>query len=77
MNNKAPIRTQITPGCSYYDEPIVETVRPRPELNSKLAYSLDAAFGMRIPRPVEVVTGYQMVQLRWMKPDGKGGLVPK
>jgi len=42
-----------------------------------LAHGIAAAFGREIPQTVQVFEGYDSTRLRWMKPDGKGGLEPK
>jgi hypothetical protein len=54
-------------GQEFYDEPV--KVWPTP-----IASSVQKALGARPSLPVTV--GYERVKLRWMKPDGQGGLVP-
>lgn len=58
----------LTEGAKYFDRPVY--VEPRPMENS-----LSVAFGS--PSKPAVLVGHERVRLRWMKPDGKGGLVPK
>jgi hypothetical protein len=54
-------------GQKYVDSPVY--TKPDP-----LKGSVARAFGRNVPA---INTGTERVQLRWMKPDGKGGLVPK
>jgi hypothetical protein len=54
---------------TFFDEPVYVTIRP--ERSSLLAAAVSACF------PSKFVGCYERVQLRWLKPDGKGGLVPK
>lgn len=76
LNNASPLnglKPQITRDLQrYVDEPIV--VRPcRP---SGVALAVAAAFGRSLARP-PITVGYERVLLRWVKPDGRGGLVPR
>lgn len=67
------LKTTITKdGQRYVDEAIV--VRPRSP--SALEHSVAAAFGEPQAR-TPITVGHERVLLRWMKPDGKGGLVPR
>lgn len=59
-------------GQLYVDEPIVAT----PWKPSAIEASVAAAFGVKAQKK-PIVVGHERVRLRWMKPDGKGGLVPK
>ena len=67
------LKTTITnDGQQYVDDPIVV----RQKTPSTIEWSVAAAFGQpRVHLPITI--GHERVQLRWMKPDGKGGLVPK
>ena len=58
-------------GQEYVDEPVCARAK-RP---SRITASLMAAFGER--EKTDIVLGYERVRIRWMKPDGKGGLVPR
>jgi len=66
-------------GQRYVDEPIL--VRPKPEQRSRIQNAVQAALdpqGFFAERPRAPITvGHERVLLRWMKPDGKGGLVPR
>lgn len=78
MAKHPPLRTRVTrEGQPYVDEPI--EVRPRKEaMPSPIGMAVAAAFGEdkpKVPQPITV--GYELVRLRWMRPDGKGGLTPK
>ena len=59
-------------GQQYVDEP----VKVRPQQRSAIELSVAAAFGNK-GGPQTITIGHQRVRLRWMKPDGKGGLVPR
>lgn len=74
----AKIRTTVQhDGQRYVDEPIYRDLRPREELRTDIAASVAAAFGHPQAKAIREVVGHERVRLRWMKPDGKGGLVPK
>lgn len=74
------IKTAITKdGQRYVDEPIVVHCKhPAP---SPIAIAIQAAFdpkGRFAERPHPPITvGHNRVLLRWMTPDGKGGLKPR
>jgi hypothetical protein len=73
-----PIQTAIVrEGQRYYHEPIYQTMKPVAELVTPLANSIAAMFGRRTPALIHEVIGHECIRLRWMKPDGKGGLAPK
>lgn len=55
----------------YFDEPVF--ARPK---NLSTIEAATAELCKR-PLPRSFVVGYDRVQLRWMKPDGRGGLVPR
>lgn len=63
-------------GQRYVDEPIVQTLNPRPELVSPLAKAVAHGLGGQVPLAVSEVIGHERVQLRWLTSDGKGGLKP-
>lgn len=59
-------------GQPYVDEPIY--ILPKKE--GAISRSVRAAFGDQTTvNPLLV--GHERVKLRWMTPDGKGGLIPK
>lgn len=66
------IKTGITSDSQrFYDEPI----NVLPIRISALEMSIANIFKRALPKPI--CTGHNRVQLRWMTPDGHGGLVPK
>lgn len=70
--SKAPLKTSITrEGQGYVDDAVM--LRPKPVSGVDVACA--KAFKRPLARPL--LAGYERVPLRWMKPDGKGGLVPK
>lgn len=77
MNDRAPVRTSVDyEGQPYVDEPII--TYPNSQFTSPIAESVSAAFNGGVPDiPLPIQTGWQMVRLKWMKPDGKGGLIPR
>ncbi len=73
LERAAGLRPHIArEGQTRIDEPQYSTTRALP-----LAHSIASVFGRNIPEAVQVFKGYDSTRLRWMKPDGKGGLVPK
>lgn len=62
-------------GQPFLDEP----VRIYPKVKPTIQASVEAAFNpngyLQNFKPITV--RHERVKLRWMKPDGKGGLVPK
>lgn len=62
----------VSEGQKYVDRPVVAL----PVLRSVLELSVSAAFGNEKPL-TPIVVRHERIRLRWMKPDGKGGLVPK
>jgi hypothetical protein len=63
-------------GQSYYDEPVYAI--PKRETRDLIRDAVESAFGGPGYRPRKpIVVGHERVRLRWMKPDGKGGLVPR
>ena len=75
------LRTAIQyDGQRYVDEPIYEHLLPRTDLVTPIAVAVATAFNElapRVPTAIVFVKGHERVLLRWMKPDGKGGLVPR
>lgn len=76
--NILPILTNIEDGQSYVDEPIYSSPK-------KLNNAIRSVFGgvtilhicKQLPLWPEILVAYQHVKLNWMKPDGKGGLIPR
>ena len=58
-------------GQPFYDEPVMA----RPKRKSFLELSLMEIFGSKEKK--SIVLGHERIRLRWMKPDGKGGLTQK
>ena len=68
-----PIKTNITHvGQPYVDEPAVY-YDPLPI--SQLDRHMAVIFKRKLPE--RIIAVYQKVNLRWMKPDGNGGLIPR
>jgi hypothetical protein len=61
----------MSDGQPYVDEPVYCKPLPVSELDRHMAF----IFNRKLPEPILVA--YQKVNLRWMKLDGKGGLVPR
>lgn len=59
-------------GQPYVDEPVI--VRPKANIMQR---AVTLALGARPQEPKPLTIGYNRVKLRWMQPDGKGGLMPK
>jgi hypothetical protein len=65
-------------GQRYLDEPVHMEI----SLAKPVALAVNMAYakvprGPRIQAVIRGISHYNRVPLRWMKPDGKGGLVPK
>ena len=58
-------------GQRYMDE----AVYAMPKRAKPIDVAVAQAFNRQPPQPI--VVDYNRVRLRWMKPDGKGGLVPR
>ncbi len=72
------LRTTIShEGQKYVDDPIYAMHKPRPEEMSPVRMGLAQMFGSPTPQPIQELVGHERVRLRWMKPDGRGGLKPK
>lgn len=79
MSNGQPrnLKTSIKDGQRYYDEPVYDELCAKP-----LAFSIHTAFppvrGMpRLLPRIRILSHYNRVRLRWMRPDGQGGLAPR
>jgi hypothetical protein len=68
------IRTDIVfEGQAYVDEPRYQEVSsPKP-----LAVAIAKALHSRVPQKIEELSHYERTRLRWMEPDGSGGLIPR
>ncbi len=72
------LKTTITKdGQRYVDEPIrvMPKAQDRVVLAVQVALDPQGLFAERARAPI--VVGHERVLLRWMKPDGKGGLVSR
>lgn len=68
-----PIITEVTRvGQPYFDDPIFDRIPPKAMVNAIIT-----AFGGAPLRVVKIVIAYQHTKLRWMRPNGKGRLVPR
>lgn len=61
-------------GQKFADIPI--RIRPK-KMPSVMELSVALSCGRRPEIPKPIVVGHERVQLRWMEPDGKGGLREK
>lgn len=66
-----PIITKV--GQRFADYPIYV----RPKKIGAITQSVQSIFNPQSPLPRPIMVGYERVELRWMKPDGKGGLIPR
>jgi hypothetical protein len=76
-------------GQSFFDDPV--WAHPAKHLTTRIADSCAEAFGHvfwtheqdgmvrrhRRDLPQKLLLGHERTQLRWMEPDGNGGLMPK
>ena len=62
-------------GQPYVDELVY--VQARRDLLTPIAIGVAAALNSKIATPPAIKTGHTRIRLRWMEPDGKGGLCPK
>lgn len=71
------LKTHIAkPGQKYLDEPVY--VLPKQEPFDVMKASIALALGGEMPKAKPpILVRHERVTLRWMKPDGKGGLVPR
>ena len=60
-------------GQRYVDEPKYLTVEPK---GKPLQNAVARVFGSPPKQPIRILTHHERVRLRWMKPDGHGGLMP-
>jgi hypothetical protein len=70
----SPLRTKVTSDRQvYWDRPIyAEPKRPSP-----IEAGVMSALGGTKKAPESILLGYERELIRWMKPDGRGGLVPR
>ena len=61
-------------GQPFVDDPVL--VHPKP-VNVPMLAAVAEAFGVKPEIREPIVVNTERVRLRWMKPDGRGGLVPK
>jgi hypothetical protein len=67
-----PLKTKIVEtGQTYVDEPIYRYLLPK-----KLSHLVAFIFKRDLPT-IRMLDHYEHTRLLWMKPDGKGGLVPR
>jgi hypothetical protein len=75
------LKTEISRiGQPYVDDPVFEVVSKANTLALSIGAGLQANFktpGVPMQPSIEQQTGHERVRLRWMKPDGQGGLVPR
>lgn len=70
-----PLKTSISHDRqSYVDEAILARPVSSP---SAIECAVARAFGRVVPVPESITIGHERVRLRWMTPDGKGGLKPR
>ena len=68
--------TITKPGQAYFDDPVY--VLPKEEKTDPMKLAVQLACGGALPEVKKpVLVGHERIPLRWMKPDGKGGLVPR
>ena len=68
------VKDKITKeGQEYVDDPVYTFPKPKSAISRAVSHALDP----NAPPPKPILLGHERVTLRWMKPDGKGGLVPK
>jgi hypothetical protein len=72
------LKTEIAEGQAYFDAPVyVEVSRAKPiALAINAMRSPDDTSPVILPY-IETLSHYERTRLRWMKPDGRGGLKPK
>ena len=63
-----PILTEVKDGQPYVDEPVYVCA-------NKLGEAVRRA--LKLPYLKRILVAYTYVKLRWMKPDGNGGVVPR
>ena len=59
-------------GQKFVDDPVYINQKPETQLSA----SVRAAFG-DFQKPKPILIRHDRVRLRWMEPDGKGGMVPR
>lgn len=60
-------------GQRFVDLPVSKVV----SLPSQIANEVATAFGHKPTAAITTISHYERTLLRWMKPDNKGGLVPR
>ena len=69
---KGTLKEKITgEGQPYFDEPVYV----KPKKITKMEHVFASLYQRKLPDVVKV--GHTRIKLRWMKPDGRGGLIPK
>ena len=69
------IKTTLRDGQKFVDDPVY--VYPRYDLCTPLTESVAAIFGTQGTLSRPLLTHYERTRLRWMRPDGNGGLIPR
>jgi len=76
----APLKLVLEDGDRYYDVP-TPAHRSKRSVNhaeirpNQVGQQVARAFGSPASKPIPIA--FERHVLRWMKPDGKGGLVPR
>jgi hypothetical protein len=74
-SEREKISAILADGQSCYYEPVYATIPHVSDLPCAKASTLEKSVSACFPD--WMVGCYERVTLRWMKPDGKGGLVPR
>jgi hypothetical protein len=91
MSKPGPLKTTISTGQRYYDEPIrvypkktsaaIAAAVQSPEIIGYIApkTAIERPIPITRLKPLKgpITTGHNRLRLRWMEPDGNGGLRPK
>lgn len=73
--DKLPLRPKVEyDGQPYFDEPIYRYIK---HALTDMQTAVRQVFGHHIPEPIRILERYEHTKLRWMKPDGNGGLTPR
>jgi hypothetical protein len=62
-------------GQPFYDEPVYREVSRANPLALALSRALPGC--RKVQEVIQELSHHERVWLRWMRPDGKGGLVPR
>ena len=74
LTDQTTIKTEIANERQrWIDEPVYETIAVREEFRSRVAMAIAAMFKTKLPKDVEVLTGYKRFILQWIESDGNGG----